>query len=65
MVMVMLDVDFDLLRKQKDELLKQVWKKDNDLLEGLINLIDDIQDQAVDKNGVAETEVFGANHGKN
>lgn len=64
MVTVTLNVDFALLQKQKAELLKQVWNDDNDLLEGLINLIDDIQDQSVDKNGVTETEVFGANHGK-
>ena len=39
-------IDWDLLHNQKQELLKIVWEKDNDKIEGLVNLLDELQDVA-------------------
>ena len=47
------NIDFKLLKKQKDYLLDE-----NEKFEGLINLLDIIQDLAVDKFGFNENEVF-------
>ncbi len=58
-VVVSLDLDFSVLRDLKSNLLTSLWDHDDDPLWGLVNLIDEIQDQAVDKNGVSEKEVFG------
>jgi len=64
-IIVNLNIDFALLREQKEELIKHAWAlpETNFLLEGIISLIDDIQDQAVDKNGLSLTEVFGPTFG--
>ena len=53
------NVDFNKLRTQKEILINmmQDWSKANEL-EGLLNLIDEIQDYAVDVLGVDESEVF-------
>jgi hypothetical protein len=66
-VVVNLKLDFALLRKQKLELVKMSWKLAEDkknkrqaeLLEGMIHLLDDIQDQSVGQNGLDERAVFG------
>lgn len=56
------EIDFDLLKKQKSKLLDIIRDCDNietvDLMEGLITLIDKIQDIAVDDYGYIENEVF-------
>jgi hypothetical protein len=52
-----LELDFPLLRKQKEWLLAQPTDGE-ELADGLVFLIDAIQDQAVDM-GVPEVEVFG------
>lgn len=56
-----LDLNFELLREQKLAILKILWKEENSEspLWGLVHLIDDIQDQAVENNGIAEELVFG------
>lgn len=55
-------IDFDLLKKQKSKLFDIMRDTDNvetvELLEGLIILIDCIQDIAVDDFGHDENEVF-------
>lgn len=62
-------VDLDLLREQKQVLNELQWKtdkngdphisaKDFQALEGIINLISHIQDQAVDQHGLNEEEVY-------
>ena len=63
-----LDIDFKQLRKQKDILINMIqdWGESNDKqqrlyaeeVEGILNLIDNIQDQAVDVHGLSEEEVF-------
>lgn len=62
-------VDLNLLREQKEILSELQWKtdkngdphvssKDFQALEGIINLISHIQDQAVEQHGLNEEEVF-------
>jgi hypothetical protein len=65
-IVVKLDIDWASLREQKAELIKYAWKDtdSNKLLEGIISIIDAIQDQAVDENGLSEMLVFGENFGK-
>ena len=59
-VVVQLDLDFDLLLKQKQMLLDLLWDKSvSDPLWGIISLIDDVQDQSVSHNGIDEKVVFG------
>jgi hypothetical protein len=60
-VVVTLDLDFTLLMEQKHELIRKAWggRQTNELLEGIISLIDAVQDQAVENNGVDEVVVFG------
>ena len=48
-------IDWDMLRQQKAWLLNQ----DNENAVGLVNLIDHIQDEAVDNGDASEIEVFG------
>ena len=48
-------IDWDMLREQKSWLLNQY----NENAEGLVNLIDRIQDQAVDNSYASKIEVFG------
>ena len=60
-IIVNLSIDFDLLREQKHELIKKACASGstNELLDGIISIIDAIQDQAVENNGLSEVEVFG------
>lgn len=66
-ITVSLNLDFSLLRTQKQDILdlieKLKKKKNNECtvksLDGIIHLIDFIQDQAVDKNGLPEEVIFG------
>lgn len=53
-------IDFALLKKQKEELLRVSFLKgvNENELEGILNLIDYIQDTAVDVLGYPEDEVF-------
>jgi hypothetical protein len=50
-----IDINWAYLRKQKEWLLKH----DNDYADGLIHLLDDIQDAAVESGECTEQEVFG------
>ena len=65
-IFVKLDIDWASLREQKAELIKYAWKDadSNKLLEGIISIIDAIQDQAVEENGLTEMLVFGEDFGK-
>ena len=56
------NMDWKLLREQKDALLNYALIDKPiplDIADGLINLIDALQDKAVDEDGVASHEVFG------
>lgn len=58
-------IDFELLRTQKLCLINlindntTIDNPDKDLLEGVVSLIDNIQDYAVDKMKYTKKEVFG------
>lgn len=52
-------IDWVLLRDQKQALLQCISNEDDKLLEGLLSLIDHIQDSAVETNQYTELEVFG------
>lgn len=54
----MAPINFTLLKKQKEELLKVLENTNNENLDGLIHLIDHIQDTAVDVLGYPEDAVF-------
>lgn len=52
-------IDWQLLRDQKSTLVTLLWNKDhNHSLWGLVYLIDELQDYAVDVLGVNEKDVF-------
>jgi len=58
------NIDYKLLREQKDTLVKlnDIFDRDSlngGALDGVIALIDAIQDYAVDMKGMSEEEVFG------
>jgi len=57
------DINWELLRKQKLTLFNLIQEIDNveqvEHLEGIIYLIDAVQDEAVDNEGVDENLVFG------
>lgn len=59
-----LQIAFDMLRTQKEGLLRILGDDNNKEavehfhLDGLLSLLDEIQDQAVDKHGIPEKEVF-------
>jgi len=65
----MKDIDWALLRQQKAHLLevialggqryKMVTEEQAESLTGILHLIDDIQDEAVDVNNITNSEVFG------
>lgn len=69
MAKVLSDIDFKLLKEQKLTLLEIIEerkdsqylkdKKQVEHVEGVVNLIDEIQDFAVAELGVTEEEVFG------
>jgi len=64
-----IEIDWPLLRSQKDELLKIEFAKVGDAIvvtgdlkesvTGVIHLIDALQDHAVDDEDTSESEVFG------
>jgi len=59
-------IDWELLKKQKNTLLNTINKLEHhnskvDDLEGILNLIDSIQDLAVDYYEIPEEKVFGKN----
>lgn len=63
-----LKLNFQQLKEQKDSLIRIIWDWENSddennvadakLLLGVVGLIDEIQDQAVDVHGMEENEVF-------
>jgi len=55
-ITITLDIDFELLKKQKHDLLKLANKYQS--IWGIVHLIDEIQDQAVDECGIDEDMVF-------
>lgn len=54
-------IDWVLLRDQKLALIQCIGNEDDKLLEGLLGLLDSIQDIAVNTNQYTELEVFGFN----
>lgn len=63
------NIDFNLLREQKKILIELQYRNDSkglnivqrkefEALEGIINLIDNIQDEAIEQLGLSEEEVF-------
>lgn len=66
------NVDLNLLRQQKEKLIELQYRtfdngspviltKEYEALEGIINLIDHIQDEAVNQHSLDEKEVFNLN----
>lgn len=49
---------FKMMAQQKLELQKLISNGAPGILEGVVNMIDHIQDQCVDKNGIPENIVF-------
>lgn len=50
------NLDFDLLRDQKNALAEVVMDDKNTLLEGVLSLLDEIEDQAIAKGYLNEEE---------
>jgi len=50
-VSIELNVDWDMLSNQKRALIEAINNSGTDALEGILNLIDDIQDQAASQLG--------------
>jgi len=50
------NLDFDLLRDQKNALAEIVMDDKNTLLEGILSLLDEIEDQAIIKGYLNEEE---------
>lgn len=48
------NLDFDLLRDQKNALAEIVMDDKNTLLEGILSLLDEIEDQAIEKGYLNE-----------
>ena len=64
MIVVNLEIDWELLRRQKRAVVglrtgTVVSAEQEDAAEGLLNLLDNIQDQAADSGEVTDEEVFG------
>jgi hypothetical protein len=59
------NIDWDYLRHQKRELLKVIRERNqpdgDDYLNGIVHLIDSLQDYAVDELGLNEKNVFDLN----
>ena len=60
------NINWELLRKQKQHLLEVldipnsgISPEHKDSLQGILHLLDSIQDEAADEHGVPEEEVFG------
>jgi len=60
------NINWELLRKQKSTLFNLIQEIDNveqvEHLEGIIYLIDAVQDEAVDNEGTDENLVFGTEY---
>ena len=60
------NINWELLRKQKSTLFNLIQEIDNveqvEHLEGIIYLIDAVQDEAVDNEGTDEDIVFGTEY---
>ena len=56
-----INIDWVLLRDQKLALVQCISNDDDKLLEGILSLLDYIQDTAVETNQYSELEVFGFN----
>jgi hypothetical protein len=52
-------IDWKLLQEQKQELINLLPPRHTNWIEGLLSLIDEIQDSAVDYYGIPEKTVFG------
>jgi len=50
------NLDFDLLRHQKNALAEMVMDDKNTILEGILSLLDEIEDQAILKGYLNEKE---------
>jgi hypothetical protein len=59
-----MNYDWKLLRKQKEMLMRITCDDDYAVLEGVIHMIDDIQDRAVANGDATEAEVFGKTKGE-
>ena len=57
-----MNYDWKLLREQKALLLRITCDDDYAVLDGVIHMIDDIQDRAVANGDATELEVFGRRH---
>jgi hypothetical protein len=62
-IVVTLDIDWDLLREQRNLLIAMPKrsKLEDKLVDGILSVIRTIQEQAVEENGVPEEVVFGNN----
>jgi hypothetical protein len=62
-IVVTLDIDWDLLREQRNLLISMPkrGKLEDKLVDGILSVIRTIQEQAVEENGVPEEVVFGNN----
>ncbi len=62
-IVVTLDIDWDLLREQRNLLISmpKSGKVEHKLVDGILSVIRTIQEQAVEENGVPEEVVFGNN----
>jgi hypothetical protein len=61
-------IDWALLRRQKATLVKLIrslGKTDANHLQGILSLVDSLQDFAVDKVGLSEKTVFGRRSNEN
>ena len=60
-IVVTLDIDWDLLREQRNLLISMPKrsKMEDKLVDGILSVIRTIQEQAVEENGVPEEVVFG------
>ena len=58
-----LGINWKLLREQKLAVLQCINSNEDELLQGVVNLLDYLQDTAVDTNQKTKLEVFGEMHG--
>ena len=60
-IVVTLDIDWDLLREQRNLLIAMPKgsRREDKLVDGILSVIRTIQEQAVEENGVPEEVVFG------
>jgi hypothetical protein len=58
-------INWSMLRNQKEWLVEQANKGNNEEAEGLLSLLDNIMDEAVSSGIATEEEVFGVNNDNN